>query len=107
LGGLEVSGEDAPQGGYDIVLFPPEDETLTDEDSDDEDEDQATKNPNHLGKGILSQQAELVAMDNDELPDLTVVRNFCYLLVHLYSTVSIHNCTYNFIYVHRSTLRER
>ncbi len=94
MGGLEVSEEDAPQGGYDIVLFPPEDETLTDEDSDDEDEDQATKNPNHLGKGILSQQAELVVMDNDELPDLTVVRNFCYPLVHIYSTVSIHNCMY-------------
>jgi hypothetical protein len=75
LGGLEVSGENAPQGDYDIVLFPLEDETLTDEDSDDEDEDQATENPNHLGKGILSQQAELMVMDNDELPDLTVVNS--------------------------------
>jgi hypothetical protein len=55
LGNLETLEDDDPVAGYDIVLFPPEDEAATDEDSDDEDE--LTRDPNRLGKGILSQQA--------------------------------------------------
>lgn len=68
LGQLEVADDDEAVEGYDIVLFPPEDEAITDEDSDDEDEDGMLKDPNHLGKGILSAQAELVVLDNEELP---------------------------------------
>lgn len=73
LGNLEESADKGPAGGYDIVLFPPEDEAVTDEDSDEEDE--MTRDPNRLGKGILSQQAELVVNEDDnELPDLEKVR---------------------------------
>ena len=73
LGNLETLEDDDPVAGYDIVLFPPEDEAATDEDSDDEDE--LTRDPNRLGKGILSQQAEVVAHgDDEELPDLETVR---------------------------------
>jgi hypothetical protein len=72
LDNLETAKQD-PSGGYDIILFPPEDEVVTDEDSDDEDE--VTGNPNRRGKGILSQQAELVVTEHDdELPDMETVR---------------------------------
>jgi hypothetical protein len=61
------------QGAVDVALFPP-DEEMTDEDSDEEDE-AIPKDINHLGRGILTQQGELVMYnDNEELPDLTVVR---------------------------------
>jgi hypothetical protein len=54
--------------------MPPEDDELTDEDSDDE-EEIIPKDPGHLGRGILSQQADLIIYDpDDELPDLTMVR---------------------------------
>ena len=65
----------AKAAGYDIVLMPPDDETVTDEDSDEEDDAIKAGNPNHLGKGILRQEAELVIIDNDEEPsDLEEVR---------------------------------
>jgi len=71
--------EEAPQdeaAGYDVILIPPEDETVTDEDSDAEDEANKAGNPNRLGKGILSQLAELMIIDNnDELPDLEEVNS--------------------------------
>ncbi len=77
LGELEVDEMDGRQDGTpDIVLFPPEEDEMTDEDSDYEDEDIMEKNPNRLGKGILSQLAELVVHKDEELPDLTVVSNF-------------------------------
>ena len=62
------------QNTADVILFPPEeDEGLTDEDSDAED-DLLDKDPNHLGKGLLSQQAELVIhSQNEELADVNVV----------------------------------
>lgn len=43
----------------DVVLFPPEDNDITDEDSEDEEELQE-KDVNHLGRGVLSQAAELI-----------------------------------------------
>jgi len=59
----------------DVVLFPPEDDEVTDEDSDEED-DLLPKDPNHLGRGVLLQQAELVIHTNsDELPDVGVVND--------------------------------
>jgi hypothetical protein len=50
--------------------MPPDDGDMSDEDSDD-DENILPKNQNHLGKGILTQQAEVVLYnDNDVLPDI-------------------------------------
>lgn len=62
-----------------IVLFPPDEDEVTDEDSDEEDEDTVEKNSNHLGKGILSQQAVLVTYEDEELPDLTVVSAYLHI----------------------------
>jgi hypothetical protein len=46
---------------------------VTGEDSDD-DEDAVPMDPNHLGRGILSQQAELVMQSEvEELPDVDEV----------------------------------
>jgi hypothetical protein len=56
-----------------IILYPSQDEVDTDEDSD-EDEGEMSQDPNHLGKGILSQQAELENFD-EELPDITRVNS--------------------------------
>ena len=56
-------------GDGDIYLLPPEgDDDITDEDSDEE-EELLGKNPNHLGRGILSQEAELVVRQDDESDD--------------------------------------
>ena len=56
-------------GDTDIYLLPPEgDDDITDEDSDEE-EELLGKNPNHLGRGILSQEAELVVRQDDESDD--------------------------------------
>jgi hypothetical protein len=50
--------------------MPPDDGDMSDEDSDDE-EDTLPKDQNHLGRGILSQQAEVVLYnDDDVLPDI-------------------------------------
>ncbi len=52
--------------------MPPEQDDISNEESDDE-VGVLPKDPNHLGKGILSQLAELQVYDlEDELPDLTV-----------------------------------
>jgi hypothetical protein len=60
---------------YDIVLFPPEEESgLTNKDSEEENQHSSSNNPNHLGKGILSSQAELATVADKELPDLTGVK---------------------------------
>jgi hypothetical protein len=54
----------------DVILMPPDDGDMSDEDSDDE-EDILPKDQNHLGRGILSQQAEVVLYnDEDVLPDI-------------------------------------
>ena len=56
-------------GDTDIYLLPPEgDDDITDEDSDEE-EELLGKNPNHLGRGILSQEAELVVRQDDASDD--------------------------------------
>ena len=56
-------------GDGDIYLLPHEgDDDITDEDSDEE-EELLGKNPNHLGRGILSQEAELVVRQDDESDD--------------------------------------
>ncbi len=74
MGQLEIEEDDPPEA-YDIVLFPPEEESgLTDEDSEDENQDSSSHNPNHLGKGILTSQAELATVADEELPDLTEVK---------------------------------
>jgi hypothetical protein len=53
--------------------LPPDDDEVTDEDSDDN-EDAVPMDPNHLGRGILSQQAELVMYSEvEELPDVDEV----------------------------------
>ena len=44
--------------------MPPEDDDVTDEDSEDE-EAILPKDPNHLGRGILSQEAEMVILEDD------------------------------------------
>jgi hypothetical protein len=77
LTATEIQGilEEEDEGNHacDILLLPPEHDDISDEDSDDED-GVLPKDPNHLGKGILSQLAELQVFDlEDELPDLTVV----------------------------------
>jgi hypothetical protein len=60
----------------DVNLMPPDDDDLTDEDSD-EDEDSLPKDLNHLGRGILTQDAEIVEYDTeDTMPDLTRVSLF-------------------------------
>jgi hypothetical protein len=70
----------------DVLLLPPEQDDISDKDSDGE-EGVLPKDPKHLGKGILSQLAELQVYDEkDELPDLTVVSiSFCllYILHHM------------------------
>ena len=53
------------KNAVDVILMPPEDGELTDEDSED-DEELLPKDPNHFGRGILSQQAELVIFDDDD-----------------------------------------
>jgi hypothetical protein len=65
--------EEQENRACDVLLLPSEEDDVSDEDSDDE-EGVLPKDPNHLGKGILSQLAELQVYDEeDELPDLTVV----------------------------------
>jgi hypothetical protein len=50
--------------------MPPDDGDMSDEDSDDK-EDTLPKDQNHLGRGILSQQAEIVLYNDDDiLPDI-------------------------------------
>lgn len=50
--------------------MPPDEDDVTDEDSDD-DEDTLPKDPNHLGRGVLSQRAELVLYnETEELPEI-------------------------------------
>jgi len=49
----------------DVVLLPPDDDGLTDEDSDG-DEEMQLMDPNHLGKGLLLQNAELVLHNDNE-----------------------------------------
>ena len=44
--------------------MPPDDDDVTDEDSEDE-EEILPKDPNHLGRGILSQEAEMVILEDD------------------------------------------
>ena len=53
------------QHAVEVVLMPPEDGELTDEDSED-DEELLPKDPNHFWRGVLSQQAELVIFDDDD-----------------------------------------
>ena len=55
-------------GPVDIILMPPDDDGLSDEDSDDEDSI-LPKDPNHLGGGILAQKAELVVYGDDDGED--------------------------------------
>ena len=57
--------EDITDRAADVVLFPPEDDEVTDEESDGED-DLLAQYPNHLGKGVLSQLAELAIYSQDE-----------------------------------------
>jgi hypothetical protein len=65
--------EDSANHICDVLLMPPEQDDVSDEDSDDED-GLLPKDANHLGKGILSQLSELQVYDTeDELPDLTVI----------------------------------
>jgi hypothetical protein len=67
----------------DVNLMPPDDADLTDEDSD-EDEDSLPKDLNHLGRGILTQDAEIVEYDTeDTMPDLTRVSLFSVFLQFL------------------------
>ncbi len=50
--------------------MPPDEDDVTDEGSDD-DEDTLPKDPNHLGRGVLSQRAELVLHnETEELPEI-------------------------------------
>ena len=58
----------------DIVMMPPDESDISDEDSDNE-EDRLPKDPNHLGHGSLSQAADLVLFDDadDELPQVMEV----------------------------------
>jgi hypothetical protein len=60
---------DKPGTSADVFLMPPDEDDLTDEDSDD-DEDTLPKDANHLGRGLLSQKAELVVYNVEELPDI-------------------------------------
>ena len=50
----------------DVLLFPPDNDAQSDEDSDDEEEIQP-KDVNHLGKGILSQPAELIVYQQGDV----------------------------------------
>lgn len=66
----EMENFDKAGTSADLFLLPPDEDDVTDEDSDD-DEDTLPKDSNHLGRGILSQQAELVVYDGvEELPDI-------------------------------------
>ncbi len=58
---------DAEAHSLDVVLLPPDKDDLTDEDSNDEDE-VLPKDLNHLGRGVLSQNAELVIYDDEDSP---------------------------------------
>lgn len=58
--------DDAPP--VDVFLMPPDDDNNTDEDSDDE-EDVMPKDPNHLGKGVLSQKAELLIYETADVEE--------------------------------------
>lgn len=54
-----------------VVMFPPADGFDTDEDSDVEDDEGEAMGADHLGPGLLSQQAEIELFDqDDELPDV-------------------------------------
>jgi hypothetical protein len=69
----EEKGEEAQKEPVNIILFPAADEVITDEDSEDEeDEGDMSKDPNHLGKDILNQQAEMERF-GEEFPDVTKV----------------------------------
>ena len=101
LGELE-NRTDEISGEINIILFPNTDELVTNEDSDDEDEGDMTKDPNHLGKGILNQQAELEEYD-EELPDISMVCTYCIVQmcvcitkVCLYIQKCIQSYMYNF-----------
>lgn len=68
-----LENDDNPDRAVDVILLPPADDALSDEDSDLE-EDVLPKDPNHLGRGVLTMQAELTYFDvEDELPDLELV----------------------------------
>ena len=54
----EISGK-----AIDVNLVPPDENDLTDEDSDEEDGLQP-RDPNHLGRGLLAQQAEVSIIDS-------------------------------------------
>jgi hypothetical protein len=67
------------QGAKDVVLFPPDDDDNTDVDSEDE-ETSNPKNINHLGAGLLAQQAEVDFADKDLLNITEVIFWYCVLL---------------------------
>ncbi len=70
---LEI--KDYPDRAVYVVLLPPEDDAVPDEDSDVE-EDVLPKDPSHLSKRILSMQVEMVIWDaEDELLDLEIVND--------------------------------
>ncbi len=56
-------------GPVDVILMPPDDDDNSDEDSEEE-EDSLPKDLNHLGRGILSQQAEIIVYNNDDLTEV-------------------------------------
>lgn len=54
-----------------VVLFPPDQDTVSDEDSEEEDDTGIGMNINHLGPGMLQMAAEIEFDDPvDELPDI-------------------------------------
>lgn len=66
--------EEPPNHATDVVLMPPQDAGgVTDEDS--ENEESVEKNPNHLGRGILNQQADLVTFHQED--DYDEVETVC------------------------------
>ncbi len=66
--------EDMSGFNMDLFVMPPDEDNVSDEDSEDEDE-LLPKDINHLGKGVLSQEAELTVYDpRDVLPDTARVR---------------------------------
>ena len=67
---LEINDDDTQAVAVDVVFLPDAKEGDTDEDSDEEED--GPKDINHLGKGVLAQEAEMVRYNiQEELPDLT------------------------------------
>lgn len=61
----------------DVVFYPPEDVKQSDEDSEGEEDVAGGMSVNHLGPGLLRQQAEIQFDDpTDELPDVQQVQCF-------------------------------